>query len=111
MSLRPLRTYVLLRVDPFQQRSSTLALPTNESNVRTGTVLRVGSGRPPTSKRPALPCELSPGDRVAFFRWEQEHKQGKQVQSVLNEVGDGLALVNERDILFSFTGDIQVDTP
>lgn len=111
MSLRPLGTYVLVRVDPFQRRSSTLELPTNESNVRTGTVLRVGTGKPPTNKRPALPCQLSPGERIAFFRWEQEHKQGKQLQPALNDVGDGLALINERDVLFAFTGDVSVDTP
>ncbi len=110
--ISPTGTYVLVRVDPPRRRSEFIDLHTfNESNVRTATVLRCGPGTPRTHKRPALPCQLSPGDRIAFFRWEQEHAQGKQVQSVLNEIEDGLALIKERDVLFSFTGDVKVDTP
>lgn len=108
MSLRPFGANLLVTLHPHQKRSSVIELPTNESVVRTGTVFRVGPGK--ANKNGTIePMGLEVGEKVAFFRWNQEHKTGKSVQAILEDHLPGVALINQRDVLFVYDGDIQVD--
>lgn len=116
MKLRLLSDWILVKCDPFQQKSSIIEMVTNESPVRTGTVLDVGPGRWLNEKKAVrVPIDVGPLARVAFLRWHQEHRPGKAVVHALadlsEELGAEVCLIRQNDILFSFTGDVKVDLP
>ncbi len=75
--------------------------------VRTATVLRSGPGRWDGNSR--VPTSLGEGDRVAFFRENQETLQGKQIGALLKDLGDSLALVRVPDILFTWKQGVTVE--
>lgn len=98
MSLRPHNDWILVRTEPLPERSGSLFLP-DKGRVYTAEVLAVGPGKL-TKKGVRTPPQVRPGERIAFLRWHLEHQQGKQVVSVLEELGADLALIKEPDILF-----------
>ena len=104
MKFRPQLDWVLVRLDPAQERSSTIVL-TEKSSVRTGVVLRVGQGKD------GKPVDVAPGQRVAFFRWTQEHKNGRAQAAALMDLGPDLALIRENDVLFELLEEVKVDLP
>ncbi len=105
MKFVPFHDWIVLEVEPFQKKSSVLELPTNESAVRTGKVVDIGPGRDGV----AMDVEL--GQRLAFFRWNQEHQAGKAVHHVLSGLGENLVVVRQTDILFEVLEDVQLDIP
>lgn len=113
MSVRPLSDWIVVRRFPAQQRSALVELVGDHatSSIRTGEVLRVGPGRPHDSGV-LEPMNVAVGDRVAFYRWHQEHRPGKNalvaLQAASEEEGD-VVMLRQADILFTFTGDVQVD--
>lgn len=98
MNLRPCHDGVLVKVDPFVPRPSSIIM-LEPSNVRKGTVVRLGKDV----------RDLEVGERVAFFRWNQEHKQGRELTSRLKEIGDDLVLLDFKDVLFALTGEVELD--
>lgn len=99
---------MLVQEHSIKKKSEVLELLTNESNVLTGTVIGVGQGRRGKSGE-YLPHELAVGDNVAYFRWNKEHASGRGVQRVLNSLGDGVTILETRDVLFTFSGGLKVD--
>jgi co-chaperonin GroES (HSP10) len=108
MSVRPYGGHVLVREHPRAKKSKVLELITNESNVLTGEVLQVGPGA--VGKKGRVAPTVQVGEKVAFLRWHKEHQAGRAVQHALEGEGEGLSILSERDILFVYDGDIEVDT-
>jgi len=110
MNITPLSDWILVKFDPLRKRSTDIFLPGEEDKVavRTGTVIRVGPGKPTRSGK-RVPMHVSPGDRIAFFRWHQEHRPGKAVSKALSEIGDDVFMIRQSDVLFVFDGDVIVD--
>ena len=102
--MRPLNDWVLVRVNPLPEKTFSDIFLVHGGNVRTAVVVEVGPGRR-TSKGALVPTDLEVGDKVAYFRWNEEHKQGKQLTSVLATEDDSLFLVKASDILFTWTGE------
>ncbi len=96
--IRPLHDWILVRLDPFKTERNGLWVSEDSQKVRTATVIRSGPGKP-TGASGHVPTGVQEGDRVAFFRWHQEHQQGKQLKGVLSELGDNIGLVRAPDIL------------
>ncbi len=96
--LRLLHDWILIELDPIIEREGALFLLHGQA-VRTATVQRVGPGRAlPTGAR--SPVGVVPGDRIAFRREHLEHKPGKQLLAVLQDLGENLGLLREPDILY-----------
>jgi|HigsolmetaAR202D_1030399.scaffolds.fasta_scaffold01603_25 co-chaperonin GroES (HSP10) len=114
MNIQPLSDWILVKFEPLEKRSSLIELPgQNESAVRKGVVKIVGPGRRlPNSERRA-PMDVEVGDKIVFLRWHQEHRPGKQISETLRrkseELGEDLCLIRQSDILFKYTGDVNVD--
>lgn len=100
--LRPLHDWLLVKVDPPREKVGSLFAPGGDAGrVRTAVVLRKGPGRAlPNGHRE--PIAIEPGDHVAFFREHQEHLQGKQLGSLLQELGESLAIIRLPDVLFTW---------
>lgn len=97
MRLRPLHDWLLVCIDQPKEKLGSLFVPGGDAGrVRTATVIRSGPGKN------GVPTELGEGDRVAFFRENQETLQGKQIGAILKDLGDRLALVRTNDILFTW---------
>lgn len=94
--LRPFGDGVLVRLNPPAKRSTTIELPTNESNIRTGVVVRTGPGKHKKG------LQVAEGEKVAFVRWHLEHKNGKSVSTVIETEEPGCVLIQQRDILFVY---------
>lgn len=97
MKVSPLHDWMLVKMDPLNDQYRGIHLA-GRGRIRTGEVLRVGPGH----KKGALtvPLDVRVGERVSFFRENLEHKQGRQLQSVLHEMGEDLALIRSNDVLF-----------
>ena len=111
MELEPLQDCVLVKVDPLkdEERGGVIILKdTTAQTVMTGTVLKVGRGKRSKKTGERVPVGVEPGERIAFFRWNMEHQQGKQLSRVLEDLGDNVALLRSTDILFAFTGELRV---
>lgn len=114
MNFRPLSDWLLARFDPLKKRSGIIEIAgdNDTSAVRTGTVLRVGPGKP-LDNGSLAPMDVKEGDRITFLRWHQEHRPGKANSEALKqmstELGEDLTLVRQNDILFVFEGDVNVD--
>lgn len=113
---QPLSDWILVRLDPPQKRSSVLQIAgdNNTSAVRTGTVIRTGTGKG-TSKG-VIPIQVKPGARICFLRWHDEHRPGKVLKETLNrhyslESSDDVMLIRESDVIFEFDGEVSVDVP
>lgn len=100
MHVRPLHDWIVVRLDPIKEvTASGIILPSDtELRQRTGTVLRVGSGRNGREVR------VHPGDVVAFFREHLEHKSGKTTTRLVHELEENAAMIKEADILFVIEG-------
>lgn len=102
--VRPLRDWVVLRMEPLPEKSPGGILLTGTSadtRQREGTVLRVGPGNrrwSDTLEREVIePTGLEVGDRVVFFREHLEHQQG---QAILQHLEDGEGLIRAMDVLY-----------
>lgn len=110
VGLRPLLDWLVVRVEPLPTMRGSILLPQGD-NVRTATVLAVGPGKR-DSAGVRIPVGVEVGEKVAYFRWHEEHKSGKKLMSTLSELGDDLAMVRALDVLFVWSGEesIQVTT-
>ena len=111
--VRPINDWVLVKMDdlPEQRGGILLTVDSSANTVRTATVLKVGKGKR-TGEGYYRHPGVKPGEKVAFFRWHQEHKPGKQLAAYMAEVGDDLGLLKAEDILFAYdaTDNIEVTT-
>lgn len=112
MNLDPQQDVVIVEMDPLtdQNRNGVIVLrDTSAQKIRTATIKKVGPGRrnPKTGER--IPLDVKEGDRVAFFRWHQEHKQGQALSKFFGELGDNMAMIRQADILFTFTGELRIE--
>lgn len=116
MNVTPISDWILVHFDPLKKRSEIIDIAGDNDTtaIRTGTVLSTGLGRP-LKKGGREPMTVTAGDRVCFFRWHQEHRPGKMVSGALSELstelGKDVMLIRQSDILFQFTGDMNVDVP
>jgi len=101
--IRPLHDWILVEVEQFDQKSSIIEFVINETNVRKGVVIAVG----PKVK------DLKVGEKVAYIRWHEEHRPGKQTIKAIRELSDehgkDVATIRVADILFAYDGDVRVD--
>jgi len=112
VKLRPLRNWLLVKLEPIpSETAGGLVLPqgtSGQERVRFGTVLRTGPGVPFWSdvleKELLQPVDVVPGERIAFFRENLEHKQGRGLLQVLQELEDDVGLIRENDILYAVSG-------
>lgn len=108
MAVRPANDWVLLRFKKPEENS--LIIRPNGRRVWKGEVLAAGPGH--ITKRGTIrPLDVKVGERVAFFRENLEHQQGKQVQDVLHELGEDICIIQEDAILFVIEpgADVEVD--
>jgi co-chaperonin GroES (HSP10) len=100
--LRLMNDCILVRLDEIPAKSGSIFLTGADARrVRTGTVTQTGPGK--RTKRGALvPMEVKVNDRVAFFRENLEHQQGKKVQAILGEFDGNIGLLKQPDVLFVF---------
>lgn len=102
MKLRPLHDGIVVKPDPPRRKVGHIHIPDlREPRVMTGVVIRTGKGRlypagPRTEER-YVPCELKPGDHIAFLTASKEGSNAKGVQARL---GTDDFLLGERDALF-----------
>lgn len=98
MNLKPLHDWIVVKMEPVPQKRGELFL-VHGDRVRTGVVLSIGPGKC-TKEGNRIPIGLEKGERVAFFRENLEHQQGKQILSAIKEVGDDIGLIRANDVLF-----------
>lgn len=84
-----------------------LHLPTGD-RMAFGKVVAVGPGLLSKNGRYRIPVGVEPGERIAFFREHLVTWQGKQIRRVLQELGEGLALLRSIDILFAVQDGVEV---
>lgn len=115
MNVCPLSDWILVKFFPLKKRSNIIELAGQQSDsaVRLGEVVAVGPGRPLKKTVGREPMFVEPGAKIAFFRWHQEHRPGKAVSESLSrishELGEDVCLIRQSDILFEYTGDVDVD--
>lgn len=101
MKLRPLNDWVVVRLDPTGEHEvSGGIILLHPELVRMGTTISVGPGRTYIDGV-YKPCEVHPGDRVAFLAAVLDTKQGHQLEKT---TGKEYALIREPDILFVVEG-------
>ena len=102
--IRPLHDWLVVQLDPFMSESSTIFIPTDSQRLRTGTVLRVGPGK--WSKSGArIPVGIEAGEKVAFWRENLEHQQGKEILSTLQDLGEDSGMIRASDVLYVLGAD------
>lgn len=108
--IEPRQDYLLVELDPLEEKTvQGIIIPEDSSanTVRTGKVLSTGPGR--MNKTGALiPVDVSAGEKIAFFRWHLEHKNGKSLVSTLSGLGDNLGLIQVKDVLFTYSTDVRI---
>lgn len=99
--VRPRNDLLIVKVhEQEDEKPGALWVPDSQKNrVWTGTVLMVGPGKF-SKKGKRIPMEVKPGMRVTFFRENFETATGKATISVLRQLGKGLGMLQERDILW-----------
>lgn len=99
--IKPMHDWILVELEPLKMFYRELYLPQG-TTVRFATVIKTGPGRE-NKQGVRTPPDVRPGERICFFRWNQEHGQGKALQKVLDVIDEnlGLGLVREPDILFA----------
>lgn len=101
MRLRPLGDVVLVRLLPLATRAGGLHLPGSAApRVRFGRVLAVGPGAYAPGSAVRTSVGVAVGERVAFFREHLEHQTARAQSQVLHDLGEDLALLRGRDILY-----------
>ena len=106
MNVRLLHDLVLVKIDPMAKTIGSIVIPDifKARDVHTATVMAAGPGRLLGNGQRAS-MEVSVGDRVAFHRWNVEHKNGEALCAVLEELGPDFALIKEGDVLFVWPPD------
>ena len=107
-TIRPLNDWLLVRCEKIPEKIGAIIVP-NGTRVRTGEVLAAGPGRFYKDQKARTPVDVSVGDRVAFFRETLETQQGKQIVSVLHDIGDDIGLIRATDVLFVIPPGVKVD--
>lgn len=85
-------------MEPIPEKIGSL-YTVHGDRVRMGTVLAVGPGRY-TDLGKRIPIGVEKGERIAFFRENLEHQQGKQLLAALQDLGDDLGMLRGPDVLF-----------
>ena len=110
MGLRPLHDWILVELDPIPEKTVNGIILTGAGahRVRTGKVLRAGPGR---RRRDGvlIPMGVKVDEKVAFFRENLEHQQGKTVTAVIQELEENTGLIREPDVLVAFAEGVEVD--
>ena len=101
MNLKPLHDWLVVKMEPIPEKHRELFL-VHGDRVRMGTVLEVGPGRHGTDGG-RLRVGVEKGERVAFFRENLEHQQGKQILDAIKDLGDDIGLIRANDVLFVVT--------
>ena len=104
MNFTPLHDWILVKMDPFPEKQGSIIILEDSSpnRVRTGTALLVGRGVISKKTGERLPVGIEQGERVAFFRWNLEHQNGKRVTAFLEGIGEDLGLIRAKDILLAW---------
>lgn len=92
--IRPLHDWLVVAMDPLPESHGSILL-VHGGRVRTGTVLRTGPGKKAADTY--APLDVAVGDKVAFFRENLEHKQGR---TLLTYTDENTALIRATDVLF-----------
>lgn len=108
MGITPLHDWILVSLDPLPEESrGGIVLPqgtSGQERVRTGTVLQMGPGRrfwsSSLEQEMFQPTDVNVGDKIAFFRENLEHQQGKQVTSVVQSIEENTGLIRANDVLY-----------
>ncbi len=97
--IRPLNDWMVVKMDPIPEKVGLL-FTVHGDRVRTGTIVSVGPGacNPSTGKR--IPLGVEKGEKIAFFRENFEHQQGKQLVATLKDLGNDLGMLRAADVLF-----------
>lgn len=109
MHLQPQNDWVVVKMVPIEEKVSNgviILADTTAQRIRQGTVVTTGPGRRVKQTGERIPVGVKEGEKVAFFRWNQEHKQGQAIARFLGVVGDDIGLIREADILFAFEGEL-----
>lgn len=107
--LRLLNDHILVKLDEIPEKSGSIFMTGADARrVRTGTVTQIGPGKR-TKKDALVPMYVKVGDRVAFFRENLEHSQGKRVQAILGEFDGNIGLLKQLDVLFVFEGEGELE--
>ena len=106
MHVRPLQDWLTVKLDPLPEttQSGLFLSASAQERQRSGTVLRIGPGRPSTTAR-RKPMEVSPGDRIVFFRENLEHSQGKAMTRLMHELEENTGMIRMVDILYVIEGE------
>ena len=102
MKITPLTDWLFVELEPEQKISEVLEI-TTRNPIQTAKVKAVGPGRVWGKK--FLPTQVKPGERIAFFTANLEHKPGK---TMLQHLEENHALIRETDILMVLEGDVKV---
>lgn len=110
MKLRPLNDWVVVRCAPIRQLTVSGLLLVHGERVRFAEVIAVGPGRFFKDKKHPVPPDVSPGDRVVFFRETLETQQGKNIVRLMQELDEeDLGVIRATDILFVIPPGMEVD--
>ena len=110
MGIRLLHDWVMVRLDKpptTMTPTSTIIVPdvgAGALRMRTGVLLQVGPGRWAKGGLRRLPVGLEVGEKVAFFRENLEHQQGKQLTRMMQEMDEDTALIRAADVLYVMGG-------
>ena len=109
--LRPHNDWVLVKIDQFPESRNGIVIleDTTANKVRTATVLSVGPGKRSKVTGERIPVTVEKGEKVAFFRWNLEHQNGKRVTSFLEGFGEDLGLIRANDILVAGREGMQIE--
>lgn len=111
MNVTPLQDWVVVKMVPLKEevRNGVIILKdTTAQTVMVGTIVKIGPGRFAKGTNKRIPLGVEVGEKVAFFRWNNEHQQGKTLRKHLAEFGDDFALLRVSDILFVYTGELEI---
>lgn len=112
MNLRPQNDWVVVKMKPIEEKVTPTGIiilaDTTAQTIREGVVVSTGPGRRNKNTGERIRVGVEKGEKVAFFRWNQEHKQGQAIARFLGIEGDDIGLIREADILFAFTGELSV---
>lgn len=100
MKLRLLWEHILVRVRPPEKTYGLIDLPDTlvGSGLRVADVVQVGPGAP-LGDGTYRAMEVEVGDVVIYHNWNTTHKQGLAIGHILEELGPGYALIQERDVM------------
>lgn len=104
--ITPQHDWLLVRLDPLPTHSGLIQL-LHGGRVRTGTVQKVGPGKRLKSGL-RVPLDVASGEKIAFYRENLEHQQGKELTRITMELDAHTALLRESDVLFVLQEEVAV---